>query len=239
MKTHRILLIATCALVAGLSLPAHAIQTADSKTASTANNSESDWRTKLSQSPSGVEDVAKLAKSGVDESVVLSFVQNSTVPYRLSADEIIKLRDQGISAKVITTMLQRGAELREQSAQALKESATRYAQSAPAQPATTYSYPATTTYVAPASTIVYFPSYPSYSYSYYVPAYGYSGCYYPRSYYYPSYYSCYPRASYYGGYCGGYYPRYSFGVSFGGVHHGGFSGGFHGGYRGGGFHHRH
>src|SRR5689334_4083630 len=107
MKTQRILLIAAWALVTAVSLPARAIQTADAKSATSTDNAQSDWRTQLSPVSPGVDDVVKLAKSGVDESVVQSFVQNSPVPYRLSADDIIKLRDQGLSSKVITAMLQR------------------------------------------------------------------------------------------------------------------------------------
>ena len=45
-------------------------------------------------------EVVKLAKSGVDESVIIAYVQNSPVPNRPSADEILKLRDAGVSSRV-------------------------------------------------------------------------------------------------------------------------------------------
>jgi len=195
-----------------------------------------------------INDVVKLSHSGVDQSVVLEFVKNSNGPFHPSADEIIRLRDEGVSSPVITAMLQRDGELRTQAPQA---PAYNYAQSgygqsaqpAPAQPAADYT-DAQPAYSAPASTVVYsYPSYPVYNYPTY-----YGGYYYPSYYsgYYPGY--CYPR-SYYGGYgyphFGFYAPHFSVGFGFHGggfnaVHvGGGFHSGFHGGvafHGGGGFH---
>src|SRR5262245_30807675 len=63
-----------------------------------------------------IGEVVKLSESGVDESVMLAFVRNSSVAFNPSADEIIKLREAGISSSVITAMLERGGELRQRAA---------------------------------------------------------------------------------------------------------------------------
>ncbi len=68
--------------------------------------------------------VIQLANSGTDEGVILSFVNNSASSFNLSADEIVYLKDVGITPQVITAMLQRD--------QALKQQPTQLATSAPA-----------------------------------------------------------------------------------------------------------
>ena len=71
--------------------------------------------------------VAKLAQSGVDESVMLTFVSNAASTFNLTSDEIIYLNDIGVSDSVVTAMIQRD--------QALKQSwaETTQAQNAAAQ----------------------------------------------------------------------------------------------------------
>ncbi len=57
--------------------------------------------------PSGpVAEVVKLADSGVEESVMLAFVANSTSTFNLGAEEIIYLNDVGIPSEVVTAMIQ-------------------------------------------------------------------------------------------------------------------------------------
>jgi hypothetical protein len=177
----------------------------------------------------GLDDIVKLAKSGVDEAVILAFVQSSPVAYHPSAQEILKLRELGISSSIISALLRRGSEVRDRTAQAQKEASAATIQSAaPAavstpQPAaaTSSAYPPSATYYAPSSYPVTYPSvvytYPSYPYA--VPSYGYygyGGCYYPRN------YSCYSGAGFYGGF----YPGVSVGLNFGGVRFSGHYGGF-------------
>ena len=58
-------------------------------------------------------DLAKLAKSGVDESVLLAFVTNSTSIFSLSPDEIIYLKGIGVPSSVVTATIQHDAALRE------------------------------------------------------------------------------------------------------------------------------
>jgi hypothetical protein len=156
----------------------------------------------------GLDDIVKLAKAKVEESVILAFVQNSPVAYNPNAQEIIKLRELGISSEVITALIRRGDEVRQRIADRAEQ--TRPANPPPAtndQPSASVPSPVQPTvvyYSAASPTVVY--TYPNYTY---VPSYR----------YYPGY-SCYPGGLYYGGY----YPRLSFGVHFGGAyfrgHHG-------------------
>mgnify|MGYP000306630550 CR=1 FL=1 len=60
----------------------------------------------------GVDEILKLAAAGVGEEILLAFVETSPVAYRLSADEIIQLKDLGLPQTVIAAMLTRGSELR-------------------------------------------------------------------------------------------------------------------------------
>ena len=53
-----------------------------------------------------VAEVIKLADSGVDESVMLAFVTNSTSTFNLGAEEIIYLNDIGVPSAVVTAMIQ-------------------------------------------------------------------------------------------------------------------------------------
>jgi hypothetical protein len=54
--------------------------------------------------------VVQLAQSGVDESVIMSFIKSSG-PFNLTSDQIIYLKDLGLPADAVTTMLERDKEL--------------------------------------------------------------------------------------------------------------------------------
>lgn len=57
--------------------------------------------------PSGpVAEVIKLANSGLDQSVLLAYVTNSTYTFNLSAEDIIYLNDIGVPGSVVTAMIQ-------------------------------------------------------------------------------------------------------------------------------------
>jgi hypothetical protein len=74
---------------------------------------------------SPLAEVIRLADSGVEEGVLLAYVTNSTSTFNLGSEEIIYLKDIGVSASVVTAMIQHD--------QALKELAA--AQAAAATPA--------------------------------------------------------------------------------------------------------
>ena len=140
----------------------------------------------------GVKDVLKLSKSSVDSKVIESFVQNSSVAYNPTADEIIYLHKEGVGDNVIAALLKRGGELRQQNPAPVAAM-----QQAPAlNPATVIYQPASTP--SPVATTVYYNSVISSPGAYYgsvisVPSYPYYS-------YYPGY-SCFS-------------PTFSFGFGF-------------------------
>ena len=244
MNTSRISLTALCGALAGFSALPLFGQAPDTQNPAPVSVAQSQGA-RVPRFSAGLDDIVKLTKARVDESVILAYVQASRVAYRPNAQEIIRLREAGVSGPVITAVVERGAELRRQTAEvakAVKPVAPPPAKVQPREPtpvAPAASSP--TVFVAPdwnstaPSTVVY-TGYPTYRYPGW---YGYSGWSYPG--YYGSYpYSCYPRYSGWYSY-GSCYPRYggsyfypsaSFGVRVGGGYHGGGYGG--GGYHGGG-----
>ncbi|KAF0171537.1 MAG: Uncharacterized protein FD161_4264 [Limisphaerales bacterium] len=65
-----------------------------------------------------VAEVARLHLSGLDETVVRAFVEKSTNALSPGADELIYLKDIGVSPRIITAMIQQTAKMREQAAAA-------------------------------------------------------------------------------------------------------------------------
>jgi len=167
--------------------------------AATASPSE----TRPVQLSSGVAEILKLERARLSDEVITAFIRNSGKIYSLSASEILYLREQGVSAPVVTAMLDQ----RQNAAATAAQAAPQPVPTAPTstQPASTY-VAATPVYVAPSPVYVY--SSPSYGYYDY------------------GYYNYWP---YYGGYWG--YPGWSFSLGFGGGYYGGYrGGGYHGGY---------
>lgn len=62
--------------------------------------------------------VIKLVQAGVDESVIMSYVSNSTSTFNLDSDKIIYLSDLGMPNEVVTAMMQRDQVLQQQMAAA-------------------------------------------------------------------------------------------------------------------------
>ena len=56
--------------------------------------------------PSGVEDIVKLSKAQIGEEVIAGFIRNSGSTYSLSPKDVIYLRDQGVSDRIVKTMLE-------------------------------------------------------------------------------------------------------------------------------------
>ncbi len=67
-------------------------------------------------SPAAAE-VLRLATSGVGDDVVLAYIQNSQAPFNLTADNVLYLKDQGLSSQVTSAMLSRDTALRGQTQQ--------------------------------------------------------------------------------------------------------------------------
>ncbi|HEX7652988.1 MAG TPA: DUF6600 domain-containing protein [Verrucomicrobiae bacterium] len=55
--------------------------------------------------PTGVQDVVKLSQAGISEDIILSQIRNNQASYNLSADQIIALKDDGVSARVINALI--------------------------------------------------------------------------------------------------------------------------------------
>ncbi len=69
----------------------------------------------LHPSPAAVE-IARMAESGVDNTVIKRYVENAMIRSRPTADDIIYLRNHGLSQEVITAMIRRAQELEETAA---------------------------------------------------------------------------------------------------------------------------
>lgn len=61
--------------------------------------------------PPNAREVVKLSQSGADEQVITAFVKSTATPYRLTADEIIALKNLGVSSSVISVMVSHDSEL--------------------------------------------------------------------------------------------------------------------------------
>ncbi len=177
------------AVVAGLALLAANVLAQNSPTAT------------APQLSYGVPQVLQLAQAKVGDDTIIAYIKNSGNGYGLNADQIIYLRQQGVSDNVITAMLNQPkvAAAPAQPATQPDNSSTAQASTSYAQPTTTYSVPSSTVYVIPDTQTYYYDSY------------------YAQPYYYPYY--AWP------------YPAVSLSFGFGGRWGGGYyhGGGFHGG----------
>jgi hypothetical protein len=203
-------LLAIASLTA-LALSAMSIEAQDASISTTA---PSTVHTSASSQPSpvalsfGVPEILKLARAQVSDDTIVAFIGNSGRTYNLTASEVVYLHDQGVSERVITTMLIQRRKVEETPAPPAPQAPAPAAMPAPAQYSAAYvqtppAYaPSSTVYVVPSSS----------------PTYVYSGGY-----------------PYYGGYYGYSYPAVSlaFGFGFGNYYgsswHGGGNWGWHGG----------
>jgi hypothetical protein len=151
------------------------------------------------QLSTGAGEILKLARAKINDDVTVAFVQNSDRSYNLTASEIVYLRKEGVSERVLLAMLNQPQSVA--APQSLPEAeipATTAEASAPqyVTPPTTTAFVETT----PASTVYVMPSTPTY-YSFYD----------PRPYWYdpwPYYYPLFTFGFYWGGYYNGYWNNY-------------------------------
>src|SRR6266550_1176605 len=119
----------------------------------------------------GVDEVVKMHQGGVETDVVLNYIENSSVPYHLSAEEVVHLHDIGVPSQIITTLIRHGAKVQQQANAAsalIQQKATEEAKAASAY---VNPYPPAV-YAAPAPVVNYTYAYPTYVNTAY-PAYGY------------------------------------------------------------------
>jgi hypothetical protein len=170
----------------------------------------------------GVAEVVQLAHANVSEEVIVNYVQNSGNAYGLDANQILYLKQQGVSDRIVNTMLDQRSRLpaaQTVAPQNNPDNGNAQTATVVAQPTVTYAQPAqsSSVYIIP-DTQTY--NYYAYSYPYYYPYYGYYG---------------WPAVSLslgWGGYYGGYYGYH--GGYYGGWHNGG--GSWHNGGGGGSWH---
>lgn len=210
------LLIAGMALMVHWAMPIAAQQAAATATSTpvTPDTASASQSNPVQLSP-GVPEILKLARVPISDDIIIAFLKNSGTSYDLSVSQILYLKKEGVSERVIATML---AQSKQPAQEIAPTSPPSPPAPAPAAPQPAYSgaprvqsvptyQPAPTVYV-PSST-VYVAPYPSATYAYY--DYG-----------------------YYGGYWGYPYPSGSFSIGIGGFRGGFRGGGFHGGgFRGG------
>jgi len=171
----------------------------------------------------GVPQVLQLEQAKVSDGVIVNYIQNSGTIYSLKADEIVYLKQQGVSDAALNAMLNQRTRLTgsTEPAATTASSTTASAQTYTPAPQPAVTYVQTTPAYVPSSTVYVIPDTQTYQYGTY-------------------YYSGYPYYSYpyYGGYYG--WPAVSLSFGWGGYYGGGYHGAYHGGggFRGGGgFHH--
>jgi hypothetical protein len=134
----------------------------------------------------GIADILKMVDATLDADIIKAFIKNSSTPYDPTVSEIIALKEHGLSSEIITAMIERGGEVKAQTARARQSNAVPYAQ--PPYPNTAVPYAPSPAYdydtAQPAYAGYPYPyPYPVYSYSYLYPGncWGYN-CGYPWSY---------------------------------------------------------
>ena len=209
MKTMRCSLFTLCGTLAVLNpisvraqtanpQPAGETKTACRFTLAAVEATKADKPVKLSW---GLDEIVKLSQARLDESVILAFIEHSQTAYNPTAQDIVQLRELGVSSQIITALMRHGGALR-QTARESQEQVQAERAAAVAAATTPPACQTTAVSRAPVSTVTYigyprYYSYPANSYGWYAPGY-----YYPRSFAY------------------GCYPGFSFGVRFGGGYHG-------------------
>jgi hypothetical protein len=189
--------------------PSAATQPAAAPSPKTNGNKKANQPARLSF---GVDEVVKMYQGGVEADVILNYVENSSVPYHLSAEEVVQLHEIGVPSPIITTLIRHGAKVQQQANAAsalIQQKATEEAKAA----AASYNPYSPAVYAPPAPAVTYTYAYPTYVNTY--PAYVYPSYYaYPRycyssPFYYRYGYSGYQHCYSYGSF--GYYPRFGFG----------------------------
>src|ERR1700754_2471938 len=98
MKNSIIRLLAAGAVLAGTGVFAQSAELPAAQASVSVNTAA---RPASPQYSGRIDEVVALSQSGVDQSVVLSFIDTSPGPFQPSASEIIRLRDAGVSPQVI------------------------------------------------------------------------------------------------------------------------------------------
>src|SRR5690348_12829529 len=63
--------------------------------------------------PYGVAEVLKLSQAKVGDDIILSYIQNSGTVYNLGPSDIVYLKEQGVSERIVNQMLEQRKKLAE------------------------------------------------------------------------------------------------------------------------------
>jgi hypothetical protein len=210
MKTNHCRKMLAVMAVAGLTLTASTALAQDSSAKNTVQPAA--VNAPVPQLSYGVSQIVQLAQAKVSDDTIIAYIKNTGNSYGLDVNQIIYLRQQGISDAVITTMLN----------QPSPGVAVAMPTTPAPQPVASTAYYGQDSQATAAPTVTYVQTVPDTTYYY-------------QPYYYPDYY-WYPPVSFSFGWGGGYYGGAWRGGGYGGGGHGGgYGGGAHsGGYGGGG-----
>ena len=179
----------------------------------------------------GAEDILKLSRAKVGDDVIVAFIEGGSRRFDLTASEIVRLRNEGVSDRVLAAMVnpQSTPALAPQSPPQPAAPATAVSVNAAQDAAGNTPAPAATVYVVPTSAPASYAPYPYY-YGYPYPAVS-VGIGFGTGWGYGYYGGCY-RGGYYGGYSHGGH------LTVVGGQGGGYRGGGSSAHSGGGGHHR-
>jgi hypothetical protein len=65
-----------------------------------------------------IRDILKMVDAKVDQTVILTYIKNSPIPYSLTATEIIALKQRGVPDELTAAVVEHGGQVRAQLAQA-------------------------------------------------------------------------------------------------------------------------
>src|ERR1017187_5976265 len=103
MKTRNLQTVLAVMAVSGMAFSATTMLAQDST--ATATVQPAAVNAPAPQLAYGASQILQLAQSKVGDDTIISYIKNSGNSYGLNADQIIYLRQQGVSSAVITTML--------------------------------------------------------------------------------------------------------------------------------------
>src|SRR5277367_954187 len=71
--------------------------------------------------PFGVSEVVKMYQGGIGKDIIVDYIQNSVLPFHLTADGEIYLQQLGVPQEVMSALIRRDGELQRQSAAAYQQ----------------------------------------------------------------------------------------------------------------------
>jgi hypothetical protein len=173
----------------------------------------------------GVSEVIKMYQGGINKDVIENYIANTSLPFHLSADNIIYLQNLGMPQEITKALLQRDSQMQQQSAMAYQQQQQQPPPQMMPPPNQAVAVPSSPPPPVTYASADYSAGYPAPYYDYGYPYYGYYGGYWPPVVIGGGWGWGGWRGGY-GGYRGGGYGGFHGG--YGGFRAGGF-GGFHGG----------